>query len=175
MSAEGFSAFPQPAGQPRRRRDHREEAVRQRLLRIAYRRILLLQRARRAAARSIGSTAERLAFVCGATRCSYEDAVWAVGQDAAPPPGRRLEAAIRKVREEGFPVPTDGTEARALAQLRRAVLTSSERDPRRRARRSKRADPNIPIRNELRDSKFSTGPNPKSPIRVQDLVRRARS
>jgi hypothetical protein len=149
--------------------------MRARFLRLAYQRILLLQRARRAAARSSGSEAERLAFVCGMTRCTYDDAVWAIGQDAEAPPGRRLEAAIRKVREEGFPVPTAESEPRALAQLRCTVLAFSARDRRRRARPSRTVDPNSPIRDGWSDPNFSIGPNPISPIQVQDLVRRAHS
>jgi hypothetical protein len=175
MRTEELSPLSPGFGRPRTRRNAREDAIRVRLLRLAYDRILLLQRARRAAARSSGSEAERLAFVCGMTRCTYEDAVWAIGQDGAPPPGRRLEAAIRKVREEGFPVPTAEPEARALAQLRCTVLAFAARDQPRRARPSATADPNSPIRDEWSDPNFSIGRNPNSPIQVQDLVRRARS
>ena len=93
----------------------------------AYRRILLLQRAWRAAARSRGSAAERLAFVCATARCRFEDAEWALGALApdAPRRGRRMEAAVRKVRDEGFFVPRAATDARSLAQLRRIVLAAA--------------------------------------------------
>ena len=93
---------------------------------FAYQRILLLQRVRRAAARSRGSTAERLAFVCSTARCSFEDAAWALGEEKSPRRGRRMEAAIRKVREEGFLVPRAATEARSLSQLRRIVFAASK-------------------------------------------------
>lgn len=93
---------------------------------FAYQRILLLQRVRRAAARSRGSTAERLAFVCSAARCSFEDAAWALGEEKSPRRGRRMEAAIRKVRGEGFLVPRAATEARSLSQLRRIVFAASK-------------------------------------------------
>ena len=89
--------------------------------RFAYERILLLQRARRAAARSRGTTAERLAFVCSTARCSFEDAAWALREEDAPRRGHRLDAAIRKVREEGFLVPRARNEARSLFELRRMV------------------------------------------------------
>jgi hypothetical protein len=90
----------------------------------AYRRILILQRARRAAARSRGTTAERLAFVCSSARCKFEDAEWALGLLEADSPrrGRRMEAAVRKVRDEGYFVPRAATEARSLSQLRRIVF-----------------------------------------------------
>src|SRR5262249_15363831 len=84
--------------------------------RVAYQRILLLQRVRRAAARSRGSPSERLAFVCAVARCSFEDAAWALGEEDSPRRGRRMEAAVRKVRDEGFLVPRTHTEARALAE-----------------------------------------------------------
>jgi len=89
--------------------------------RLAYHRILLLQRVRRAAARSRGSPAERLAFVCSAARCAFDDAAWAIGEEESPRRGRRMEAAVRKVRGEGFLVPRAHTEAQSLAELRRIV------------------------------------------------------
>ena len=98
----------------------------------AYRRILLLQRAWRAAARSRGSEAERLAFICSAARCRFGDAEWAleiVGRDTAKR-GRRMEAAVRKVRDEGYFVPRGATEARSLAQLRRIVFAAEGRSSR---------------------------------------------
>jgi len=93
---------------------------------FAYQRVLLLQRVRRAAARSRGtaSMAERLAEVCSRARCSFDDAAWALCQEDSPRRGQRLESAVRKVREEGFLVPRASTEARSLAELRRIALTS---------------------------------------------------
>jgi hypothetical protein len=93
---------------------------------FAYQRVLLLQRVRRAAARSRGtkSMAERLAEVCARARCSFDDAAWALCQEDSPRRGQRLESAVRKVREEGFLVPRASTEARSLAELRRIALTS---------------------------------------------------
>jgi hypothetical protein len=88
----------------------------------AYQRILHLQRARRAAERSRGTEAERLAFVCARARCRFEDAAWALREHDSPRRGRRMEAAVRKVRDEGFFVPRAATEARSLAQLRRIVF-----------------------------------------------------
>ena len=106
----------------------------------AYRRILLLQRARRAAARcgdGTMTTAERLAFVCTRARCRFEDAEWAIGVESSPRRGRRMEAAIRKVRDEGYFVPRAATEARSLASLRRIVFGFRDASPRnRRARAS---------------------------------------
>ena len=91
---------------------------------LAYQRVLLLHRACRAARKSRGATAERLAFVCAATRCSFDDAAWAVGQEDAPRPGHRLDAAMRKVREEGFDIPRAATETRSFGRLRRIVRAS---------------------------------------------------
>jgi hypothetical protein len=92
--------------------------------RLAYQRIFQLQRARRAAARSRGTMAERLAFVCASARCKFEDAEWALGvlETGSARRGRRMEAAVRKVRDEGFFVPRAATEARSLSQLRRIVF-----------------------------------------------------
>ena len=98
-------------------------------LRFAYERVLLLQRVSRAAARSRGTLAERLAFVCATARCCFDDAAWAVCRESSPRRGQRFEAAVRKVREEGFLIPRAETEARSLAALRRIVRASS-RSPR---------------------------------------------
>jgi len=100
--------------------------------RFAHDRILLLQRVRRTAARSQGTMAERLAFVCSNARCSFDDADWALHEEDSSRCGHRMDAAVRKVREEGFPVPRAPTEARSLAALRRIVLESSRPAPRRR-------------------------------------------
>lgn len=102
--------------------------------RLAYQRILLLQRVRRAAARSRGTAAEKLAFVCSTARCAFEDAAWALREEGSPRRGERMEAAVRKVREEGFLVPRAHTEARSLAELRRIV--SGFRDASSKTRRS---------------------------------------
>ena len=104
----------------------------------AYRRILLLQRARRAAARSraLSSEAERLAFVCTTARCRFEDAEWALRVESSPRPGRRMEAAVRKVRDEGHFVPRAATEARSLASLRRIVFGFRDVPPRNRGARA---------------------------------------
>ena len=92
---------------------------------IAYQRVLLLQRVCRAAGRSRGSTAERMAYVCSTTRCGYDDALRPVPRGCARA-GHRLDAAIRKVREEGFQIPRAANEARAFAELRRVVRASGE-------------------------------------------------
>jgi hypothetical protein len=91
---------------------------------FAHQRILLLQRARRAAARSRGTAEERLAFVCTEARCAFEDAEWALREQTPARRGRRMEAAVRKVREEGFFVPRAATEARSLRELRRILGVS---------------------------------------------------
>ena len=108
---------------------------------FAYQRILLLQRVRRAAARCRRSetTAERLALVCSTARCAFEDAAWALGEEDSPRRGQRMEAAIRKVRAEGFLVPRAATEARSLSELRRIVFAASKsefRDATSKARRT---------------------------------------
>jgi hypothetical protein len=91
---------------------------------FAYQRVLLLQRVSRAAAKSRGPTAERLALICSRTRCCFDDAAWAVCQEGSPRRGDHLEAAVRKARDEGFLIPRAETEARSLMQLRRIVLAS---------------------------------------------------
>ena len=101
---------------------------------FAYQRILLLQRVMRYALRSRGTTAERLAFVCSTAGCCYDDAAWAVCHEGAWLRAQRLEAVVRKVRDEGFLIPRSETEARSLAELRRIVLTSPYLTRRRSAR-----------------------------------------
>ncbi len=103
---------------------------------VAYQRVLLLQRARRiAAATGSGTMEERLALVCSRASCSFEDAAWALSQPALERRGRRLELAMRKVREEGFLIPRAESEARAFAQLRRITLTSPQLASTHRSRR----------------------------------------
>jgi hypothetical protein len=104
---------------------------------FAYQRILLLQRVRRAAARSRGSMAERLAFVCSRAHCGYDDAVWAIREEDSPRRSDRLDAAVRKTREEGFLIPRAETEARALAELRRIVRSSPHLNRQTATRRSR--------------------------------------
>jgi len=108
---------------------------------FAYQRILLLQRVRRAAARSRGTTAERLAFVCSTARCTFEDAAWALAEENSSRRGRRMEASIRKVRAEGFLVPRAATEARSLSQLRRIVFAASRSEFREGSSSIRRAGP----------------------------------
>jgi len=91
---------------------------------FAYQRILLLQRVRRAASRSRGTAAERMADVCARARCSFDDAAWALSEEESPKYGDRFDAAVRKVRAEGFQIPRAETEARSLAKLRRIVRAS---------------------------------------------------
>jgi hypothetical protein len=91
---------------------------------FAYQRVLLLQRVSRAAARSRGDLAERLAFICERARCRPDDAAWAAALEDAPRRGHRLDAAVRKAREEGFQIPRAATEARACAALREMVRVS---------------------------------------------------
>ena len=113
-------------------RDEHDRATFTEHLWFAYQRVLLLQRVSRAAAASRGSVAERLAFICSRARCSYDDAVWAAGREDRPRPGHRLDAAVRKVRDEGFQIPSAATEARAFGELRRMVRASPEFARRRR-------------------------------------------
>ncbi len=92
---------------------------------LAYQRVLLLQRVCRAARRTTGANAERMASICARTRCSFDDAAWALCLEGSPRAGHRLDAAIRKAREEGFQIPRAATEARAFAKLRSVVGASS--------------------------------------------------
>lgn len=97
---------------------------------LAHQRVLLLQRVCRAARRSTGPAPERMASICARTRCSFDDAAWALCLEGSPRAGHRLDAAIRKARDEGFHIPRAVTEARAFAKLRR-VVGGSTRGPRR--------------------------------------------
>jgi hypothetical protein len=103
---------------------------------LAHQRVLLLQRVCRAARASSGTGAERMASICSQTGCSFDDAAWALCLEGSPRPGHRLDAAIRKARDEGFQIPRAATEARSFAKLRR-ILGASTRRPIRRAARSR--------------------------------------
>lgn len=116
---------------------------------LAHERVLLLQRVSRAARRTRGTTAERMASICATTRCSFDDAAWALCGESSPRRGHALDASIRKAREEGFQIPRASTEARAFAELRRIVRASGERPSRRRTTRS--ASAALPQRVALHD------------------------
>lgn len=115
---------------------------------LAYQRILLLMRVCRAARRSSGSNAERLAFICSQARCSFDDATWALCLEESPKPGHRLDEAVRKVRQEGFQIPQEATEAKSFARLRR-VARAAMNSPARRMRRRRRDGVALPQRVEL--------------------------
>ena len=100
---------------------------------LAHERVLLLQRVARAARRTRGTTAERMAEICARTRCRFDDAAWALCGESPARRGHALDASIRKARDEGFEIPRAATEARAFAELRRIVRASSVRRPRRRS------------------------------------------
>ena len=108
-------------------REDRERAALAEHLAFAYERVLLLQRVCRAAARARGTPEERLAAVCARSRCCFEDAEWAIRHEGSPERAHRLEAAVRRVREEGFLIPRAKNEARSLAELRRIVQASPRR------------------------------------------------
>ena len=113
---------------------------------FAYQRILLLQRIRRAAAKSRGDLPERLAFICSSALCSYDDALWALLEEDSPRRGHRLDEAVRKVREEGFRIPMAKTAARSVARLQRIVRASPHLRRLRRIRRSSGTPRSIPPR-----------------------------
>jgi hypothetical protein len=98
---------------------------------LAYQRVLLLQRVCRAARKSRGADSERLAFICSTTSCSFDDAAWAVCLEGSPRSGHRLDAAIRKARDEGFQIPRAPTEARSFSSLRRIIRGSPRSNARR--------------------------------------------
>jgi len=100
---------------------------------LAHERVLLLQRVCRAARRCRGTTAERMASICAATRCSFDDAAWALCGESAARRGHALDASIAKAREEGFQIPRAASEARAFADLRRIARASGAHRPRRAA------------------------------------------
>jgi hypothetical protein len=113
---------------------------------FGYQRVLLLQRVSRAAAASRGTMAERLAFICTRARCAYDDAAWAAGLEDSPRRGHRLDAAVRKVRDEGFQIPRAATEARAFATLRRIVRAASPSASRRRSSKRPAREEAVPRR-----------------------------
>jgi hypothetical protein len=104
---------------------------------LAYQRVLLLQRVCLAARKSEGTNAERIASICSRTRCSFDDAAWALCLEESPRPGHRLDEAVRKVRQEGFQIPREATEAKSFARLRRVARAAPE-SPARRLRRRRR-------------------------------------
>lgn len=116
---------------------------------MAYQRVLLLQRVCRAARQSKGTNAERMAAICEKARCSFDDAAWALCLEGSPRPGHRLDAAVKKARDEGFQLPRAATEARAFAKLRRIVRASPSSPPRRVPSRSSRDRVSVPARVEL--------------------------
>ena len=124
----------------------RDQAALAEHLWFAYQRVLLLHRVSLAASRCRGPIAERVAFVCSRTRCSFDDAAWAVCQEGSRRQGHRLDAAVRKVREEGFQIPRAESEARAFAGLRSIVRASGRLARRRRATRSKAGASALPPR-----------------------------
>jgi hypothetical protein len=128
-------------------REERPAAVLATHLSLAHERVLMLQRVARAARRSRGTTAERMAAVCAATRCSFDDAAWALCRESSAGSGHALDASIRKARDEGFQIPRAATEARAFAELRRILRASG--GIRRRAPRS--GSVALPHRVPLRD------------------------
>lgn len=103
---------------------NRDQAALTEHLAFAYQRVLLLQRVCRGAARSRGTTPERIAIVCSRTRCCFEDAAWAVDRESSRDRASRLDAVVRKVRDEGFLIPRSQTEARSLSELRRLARRS---------------------------------------------------
>ena len=113
---------------------------------FAYQRVLLLHRVSRAASRSRGTTAERVASVCSQTRCSFDDAAWAVCQESSRRQGHRLDAAIRKVRDEGFQIPRAESESRAFARLRSIIRSSGRLARRRRSRTAQSKGSALPQR-----------------------------
>ena len=109
---------------------------------FAYQRVLLLQRVSRVVSRSRRmANAERLAFVCSRARCSFDDAAWAISQEEISRRGHPLDAAVRKVREEGYQIPRLGTEVKSFAELRRIIRSS----PRLAGRRSSSQRPRNPV------------------------------
>lgn len=120
-------------------KDDRDQVALAQHLWFAYQRVLLLQRVCRAAAKSRGTLAERLAFVCSTARCCFDDSAWAVCREDGSTRGNRLEEVVRKVREEGFLIPRASTETQSFAELRRIALASPHVS-RRRASRLRSSD-----------------------------------
>ncbi len=113
---------------------------------LAYQRVLFLQRVSRTARGSRGTEAERLAAICARTRCSFEDAAWALSREDAPAPGHRLDAAIQKAREEGYLIPRASTEARAFSMLRKILRGAPGSGPQRRPVTRRVPSPALPAR-----------------------------
>ena len=119
---------------------------------FAYQRILMLQRVSRVAARSPRlSPGERAAWICAKTHCSYEDAAWAVSQRQSA--GNRLDAAVARVRAEGFQLPRLGSEALSFATLR-SMVRAAGLLPKRGSPRRARPRPAAPLVGLARSANF---------------------
>jgi len=72
---------------------------------------------RRCASKCAGAGDERAAEVAAMTRCTAEDARWAVASESA---GRAaaLDEAVRRAREEGFEIPRACSAARTMLRMR---------------------------------------------------------
>ncbi|HEY3204746.1 MAG TPA: hypothetical protein VGL03_13940 [Thermoanaerobaculia bacterium] len=116
-----------------RARETPAELVRARHLLFAYRRILALMQARRAAERVIGFRGQRIEKVCRKTGCSPEDARWAVERAASLDRVPLLEDCVRRVREDGFDIPAASTDFESLRLLRKSVKRMFPRGARREA------------------------------------------
>ena len=113
---------------------------------FAYQRVLLLQRVSRAAAKCRRlDYSQRVAAVCARAHCSHDDAVWAVSREMAPRKGHSLDAAVQRVREEGYRIPRLETEARSFARLR-SIVRSSRPLRGRHSRRASRPPVSLPAR-----------------------------
>lgn len=91
---------------------------------FGYQRVLSLLRTCRAAERSNGSRNERIEEVRLRTGCSARDAHWALERALAPHRDHTLDDAMRRARDEGFELPSEGNEVRAFRRLRSFVRTS---------------------------------------------------
>ena len=116
---------------------------------FAYQRVLLLQRVSRAAVKCRRlDPSQWVAAVSAGAHCSHDDAVWAVRLEMSPRKGHRLDAAVQRVREEGYLIPRLETEARSFARLRR-IARSSRPLRGRHSRRVSRDPVSLPARTAL--------------------------
>jgi hypothetical protein len=91
---------------------------------FGYQRVLTLSRVCRAAEKAREAGEAAIEALRARTGCSRSDARWALERANSPARGHRLDDAMRRVRDEGFELPEDGSEVRAFRMLQRFVRSA---------------------------------------------------
>jgi len=88
-------------------------------LRLAHERVRELARVARAAEKSRGDRAARLAAIVAKTGATEADALWALRRVESPDRTHAIDDAVRQAREEGFEIPRADSEFQAYVILRK--------------------------------------------------------